>query len=92
MDVCFRWFTSLQDRDYFLNQTKDGVLIIGRRCYEEPGHPLPDRNTIVVSTTWKRCVMVVSVRESLINSLQIETPLSLSCFMQCGRCHGSSFI
>lgn len=35
----------------FKELTTGNVVIMGRRSYEEIGHPLPDRDTIVVSNT-----------------------------------------
>lgn len=38
-----------EDWDYMLNCTRGGIMIEGRRCYEELGGALPGRKTIVLS-------------------------------------------
>jgi dihydrofolate reductase len=40
-----------EDWDYFKKLTTGGILILGRRCYEERGCAFPNLETIVVSTT-----------------------------------------
>jgi len=39
------------DWKYFQTLTREGTLILGRRCYEERGYAFPNRETIVVSRT-----------------------------------------
>lgn len=41
------------EKSRFRKLTTGNVVIMGRRTYEEIGHPLPDRTTIVVSNTNK---------------------------------------
>ena len=40
-----------EDMQNFVNQTRNGILIMGRKTYEFIGRPLKNRRTIVVSTT-----------------------------------------
>lgn len=53
----------------FRELTTGNVVIMGRRSYEEIGHPLPNRYTIVVSNTRKfeaeNCTTVSSLKEAL---------------------------
>lgn len=53
----------------FRELTTGNVVIMGRRSYEEIGHPLPNRFTIVVSRTAKfeaeNCVTVGSLKEAI---------------------------
>lgn len=53
----------------FKELTTGNVVIMGRRSYDEIGHPLPNRFTIVVSSTAKyeaeNCVTVPSVKEAI---------------------------
>lgn len=53
----------------FKELTTGNVVIMGRKSYEEIGHPLPHRTTIIVSTTKKfdseNCVTVSSLHEAI---------------------------
>ncbi len=53
----------------FRELTTGNVVIMGRRSYDEIGHPLPNRNTIVVSKTAnyeaENCVTVGSLTEAI---------------------------
>lgn len=53
----------------FKELTTGNVVIMGRRSYEEIGRPLPNRYTIVVSSTQKyeadNCTTVISLEEAL---------------------------
>ena len=53
----------------FRELTTGNVVIMGRRSYDEIGHPLPNRNTIVVSKTAnyeaENCVTVGSLAEAI---------------------------
>ena len=53
----------------FRELTTGNVVIMGRRSYEEIGHPLPNRYNIVVSNTQKyeaeNCTTVGSLEEAL---------------------------
>ncbi len=53
----------------FKELTTGNVVIMGRRSYDEIGHPLPNRFTIVVSSTARyeaeNCVTVPSVKEAI---------------------------
>ena len=53
----------------FKELTTGNIVIMGRKTYEEIGHPLPDRKTIVISTTKKfegpNLTTAASVKEAL---------------------------
>ncbi len=53
----------------FRELTTGNVVIMGRRSYEEIGHPLPNRYTIVVSNTQKfeaeNCTTASSLQEAI---------------------------
>lgn len=53
----------------FKELTTGNVVIMGRRSYEEIGKPLPNRTTIVISTTKKinseNCMTATSLSEAL---------------------------
>lgn len=53
----------------FKELTTDNVVIMGRRSYEEIGKPLPNRTTIVVSSTKKftgeNCYTASSLQEAI---------------------------
>ncbi len=53
----------------FRELTTGNVVIMGRRSYEEIGHPLPNRTTIVVSNTKKfeeeNCMTAGSLKEAI---------------------------
>lgn len=53
----------------FKELTTGNVVIMGRRSYEEIGHPLPNRTTIVVSGTKNydadNCITVKSLEEAV---------------------------
>lgn len=53
----------------FKELTTGNVVIMGRRSYEEIGHPLPNRTTIVVSGTKNydadNCIIVKSLEEAV---------------------------
>ena len=53
----------------FKELTTGNVVIMGRRSYDEIGHPLPNRFTIVVSRTAKyeaeNCITVKSLKEAI---------------------------
>lgn len=53
----------------FKELTTGNIVIMGRRSYEEIGHPLPNRETIVVSSTknfdQEHCVTVKSLKEAI---------------------------
>lgn len=42
-----------EDRAFFRKMTSGGIIIMGRRTYEDIGRPLPDRYNIVISQTKK---------------------------------------
>ena len=53
----------------FRELTTDNVVIMGRRSYEEIGHPLPNRFTVVVSNTAsfeaENCTTAGSLKEAI---------------------------
>lgn len=53
----------------FKELTTGNVVIMGRRSYEEIGHPLPNRTTIVISTTksfdGENCLTAKSLEDAL---------------------------
>ncbi len=57
------------EKKRFKELTTGNIVIMGRRTYEEIGFPLPNRETIVLSTTknfdQEHCVTVGSLREAL---------------------------
>lgn len=57
------------EQKQFKELTTGNIVIMGRNTYEEIGHPLPDRRTIVISTTKKfegpDLTTAASVREAL---------------------------
>ncbi len=57
------------EKKRFKALTTGNVVIMGRKTYEEIGRPLPDRTTVVVSTTEnfqeENCFTVKSLREGL---------------------------
>lgn len=58
-----------EDRKHFRRLTMGHVIVMGRRTYEEIGHPLPGRMTYLVSSTlWienENCCTVKSLSEVL---------------------------
>lgn len=60
------------EQQQFKELTTGHVVIMGRRSYEEIGHPLPNRKNIVVSKT------KVFVGENLITAKSLEEALSLA--------------
>lgn len=58
-----------EDRERFKKLTMGNILVMGRKTYEEIGHPLPGRMTYVVSTTRqieeKNCHTVKALSEAL---------------------------
>lgn len=40
-----------EDREHFRKLTMGHIIVMGRRTYEEIGHPLPGRKTYLVSST-----------------------------------------
>lgn len=57
------------EQSRFRELTTGNVVIMGRRTYEEIGHPLPNRDTIVVSTTKRfeaeHCRTAASLQEAI---------------------------
>ena len=60
------------EQQQFKELTTGNVVIMGRRSYEEIGHPLPNRKNIVVSKT------KVFSGENLITAKSLEEALSLA--------------
>lgn len=65
---CIPWKIKGEQRR-FKELTIGNVVVMGRRSYEEIGHPLPDRTTIVISRTKKfnekNCITVKSLDEAI---------------------------
>ena len=59
-----------EDRQHFKQLTMGHVLVMGRRTYEEIGHPLPGRRTYIVSSSIsvqeENCFTVSSLQEVLL--------------------------
>ena len=57
------------EQQQFKELTTGHVVIMGRRSYEEIGHPLPNRKNIVVSKTkvfsWENLITAKSLEEAL---------------------------
>ena len=53
----------------FKDLTTGNTVIMGRKSYEEIGHPLPNRQTIVISSTMKttaeNCIVAASLSEAI---------------------------
>jgi len=58
-----------EDWEYFLEKTKQGILVMGRRCYDEMGKHLLDREVITLSrdpnTTFEHARKAGSLPEAL---------------------------
>ncbi len=71
-----------EDWNYFLNQTKGGTLIFGRKAFEEFGHPFPDRQTIVLTRnrewTSKDIIVATSLQEGLDTAQKLEGEIWIS--------------
>ncbi len=65
---CIPWKIEGEQKQ-FKKLTTGNIVIMGRKSYEEIGHPLPDRKTIVVSNTQKfeekNLTTASSVKEAL---------------------------
>lgn len=65
------------EQSRFKNLTTGNIVIMGRHTYEEIGHPLPNRYTIVISTTKKftavNCKTVVSLQKALATAAVLNT-------------------
>lgn len=57
------------EKSRFKQLTTGNVVIMGRKTFEEIGHPLPDRTTIIVSSTKKlfteNCFTAQSLEEAI---------------------------
>ena len=61
-----------EDMTHFRELTTGGTVIMGRRTYEEIGHPLPDRLNIVVSRSRSFC------GERLMTARDLDQAISLA--------------
>ena len=61
-----------EDKVYFKKITSGGIVIMGRRTFEEIGFPLPNRYNIVVSEKKNFC------GENLRTSVNLENALELA--------------
>jgi dihydrofolate reductase len=64
-----------EDTAYFKEHTAGGVMIEGTVCYKELGGPLPDRGTVVVSTSARKSFPGASRASSLDVALRIADKL-----------------
>ena len=71
-----------EDWNYFLDQTKGGNIIFGRKAYEEFGHPFPERQTIVLTRNqeWKSkdVIVATSLQEALDRAQELEGEIWIS--------------
>ena len=58
------------EQEQFRRLTTGNTVIMGRRTYEEIGHPLPGRETIVVSRTKQFCGEALRTAASLAEALK----------------------
>lgn len=72
-----------EDRAYFRQLTTGGVLIMGRRTFEDIGRPLPGRVTIIVSKTLHIETEPLRTASSLDEALRMAQPLQKEIFL-CG--------
>ena len=74
----------------FKELTTGNIVIMGRRSYEEIGRPLPNRETIVVSSTknfdQEHCVTVKSLKEAIELSIEnIEMAIEIEKIVNKGK-------
>ena len=72
-----------EDRAYFRSLTEGGVLIMGRRTFEDIGNPLPGRVTIIVSKTLRIECETLRIAPSLDDALRMAQPMQKEIFL-CG--------
>ena len=66
------------EQKQFRELTTGNVVIMGRKSYEEIGHPLPNRMNIVVSTTTEYqgdnlvLVILIIVLKQIVNNLYLK--------------------
>lgn len=60
----------------FRELTTGNVVIMGRKSYEEIGHPLPNRFTVVVSNTGsyeaENCTTATSLAEAIAKAMELQ--------------------
>lgn len=64
-----------EEQKRFRELTTGNIVIMGRKTYEEIGHPLPNRYTIVVSTTAKYNKENCSTATSLDDALKLAADM-----------------
>jgi dihydrofolate reductase len=64
-----------EDTHYFRNKVKGGIVIEGRRCFEESGEAFPDSDTIVLSRDPLFCPRGVLTAVSLPLALELAQGL-----------------
>lgn len=74
-----------EDRAHFREITTGGAVIMGRRTYEEIGHPLPDRFTIVVSRTLRLEGETICTAASLEEAVRIAEAKRQEIYLCGGR-------
>ena len=66
----------------FKELTTGNIIIMGRRSYEEIGHPLPNRINIIVSSTKsfdaEGCITVSSLEEALTEAKKYEKDIYIA--------------
>lgn len=74
-----------EDRAHFRQITTGGAVIMGRRTYEEIGHPLPDRCNIVVSRTLHLNGETIRTAPDLEQAIRIARMQHLEIYLCGGR-------
>ena len=59
------------EQSQFKHLTVGHTVIMGRKSYEEIGHPLPDRETIVVSQSKNLCGKKIKTASSLTEAISM---------------------
>lgn len=67
-----------EDAQYYDDMTRGGIVIYGRRCYEELGHAMPERKTIVLTRNadleYPDAFTASSMEEALQLAEDLESP------------------
>lgn len=76
-----------EDMKYFRKTTTGGIIIMGRRSYEEIGRPLPERQNIIVSVSRTFCGKDLITARSLSHALELA-----EAFIRVNECSGEIFL
>lgn len=76
-----------EDMKYFRHTTTGGIIIMGRRSYEEIGSPLPERQNIIVSGSRTFCGKDLMTARSLRHALELA-----EAFIRVHECSGEIFL